>query len=228
MKKIKETDLYKPIYDYMAKNGYNVKSEVKDCDVVAIKDDNLIIIELKKSINLTLLVQAVERQRRADSVYIAVPRPENLPKNWKDIVRLLKKLELGLIFVVFLKKDTRVDIIFHPNEYVERKSKKQRFAIIEEIKGRTGNRNIGGSRRTAIMTAYKEQNIFIACCLEKNGPLSAKELKKIGTGEKTSSILIKNFYGWFDRVERGVYKLNDKGKEEMGKYPDIVEYYKNN
>ena len=34
------------------------------------------------------------------------------------------------------------------------------------------------------MTAYRENAIFIACCLEKEGVLSATELKGLGTGDK--------------------------------------------
>lgn len=45
---IKETDLYKPIYDYFTKLGYKVNSEVKTYDVTAVKGESLVIIELKK------------------------------------------------------------------------------------------------------------------------------------------------------------------------------------
>jgi len=75
------------------------------------------------------------------------------------------------------------------------------------------------------MTAYKENCIHIACCLEKFGPLSPKNLRELGTGEKTLSILHKNYFGWFERVKRGTYIISEKGKNEIKLYPEIVKYY---
>lgn len=48
MDKIKESDLYQPIKEYLDSLGYDTKGEVKDCDITAIKDDELIVVELKK------------------------------------------------------------------------------------------------------------------------------------------------------------------------------------
>ena len=46
---MKETDLYNPIKVFFEAKGYEVKAEVTDCDVVALKkDEEPIIIELKK------------------------------------------------------------------------------------------------------------------------------------------------------------------------------------
>ncbi|MHC8521314.1 DUF2161 family putative PD-(D/E)XK-type phosphodiesterase [Rossellomorea sp. H39__3] len=75
------------------------------------------------------------------------------------------------------------------------------------------------------MTAYKESCIHIAILLDRHGPLSPKSLKELGTGEKTPLILQKNYYGWYDRVKRGVYELTDKGKREMLDYPDLLKTY---
>jgi hypothetical protein len=43
-----ETDLSKPLQTYLAAQGYTVRCEVKHCDIVAVKDDVLIVIELKR------------------------------------------------------------------------------------------------------------------------------------------------------------------------------------
>src|SRR5699024_3184699 len=58
-----EIDLYMPVQAYFEKLGYTVQAEVNDCDVVAYKDDSLIIIELKLNLNITLLMQAAKRQK---------------------------------------------------------------------------------------------------------------------------------------------------------------------
>ncbi|NLM61516.1 MAG: hypothetical protein GX193_05505, partial [Clostridiales bacterium] len=41
------------------------------------------------------------------------------------------------------------------------------------------------------------------------------------------AILRDNYYGWFDRVGRGVYTLSEKGAEEIefDEYKSLVVYY---
>ena len=73
--KFSESSLYQPIYDYLTQQGYMVRGEVKDCDIVAIKGEELIIIELKKSLSVELLGQAADRQRITSGVYIAFTSP---------------------------------------------------------------------------------------------------------------------------------------------------------
>ena len=72
--KRQESDLYQPIKIHLQTLGYEVKGEIKDCDIVAKKDEKLVIIELKLSLNITLLLQAVDRFSLSDTVYIAVPK----------------------------------------------------------------------------------------------------------------------------------------------------------
>lgn len=66
MEKRPESDLYSPVRDYLQGLGYDVKGEVKGCDVTATRDGELIVVELKRGFTLELLYQAVDRQRVAD------------------------------------------------------------------------------------------------------------------------------------------------------------------
>lgn len=229
--KIQETHLYQPIHDYFAKLGFEVHAEVNDCDLTASKDGELIIIELKLNLNLDLLIQAVKRQRLTEYVYIAIPRPNYsmFSRKWKDLCFLVRRLELGLITVSLKGENPQVDIILNPSPFNREKSmratKKKTKNIIAEIQGRHGNYNVGGSTGKKIMTAYKENVIHIACCLKKYGQLSPKNLRELGTGKKTLSILNKNYYGWFERVEWGVYQLSNKGKTALNDFPELVTYY---
>lgn len=230
MTKLKESDLYQPIQKHFHKQGYQVNGEVNDCDLTAMKEGELVIVELKLSLNVELLIQATKRQRLTDLVYIAIPKPKRLrSKRWNDIRHLVRRLELGLITVSFTTKTPKLDFAIHPEAFdrkkVMRNSKKKRAALVKEIEGRSADYNVGGSNKTKIMTAYKESCIHIACCLEKHGPMSPKNLTKLGTGDKTPSILQKNYYRWFERVKRGVYQITDFGREEMQKYPELVSYY---
>ena len=166
MKSIRESDLFAPVQQYLTTQGYSVKAEVLHCDVTAVKDDEIVVIELKKNLNISLLIQAANRQKIADSVYVAIAIKPNgkLPRNFKGASYLLKRLELGLIFVSFLKTKTKtktkVEIIFHPSEFKKRKNHKLRRNIIREISGRTGNYNKGGCKGKQIMTAHRESVLF--------------------------------------------------------------------
>ena len=226
-KPIAETDLYKPVRDYLTANGYTVRAEVNGCDIAAVKDDDLIVIELKRNFSTSLLIQATERQSLTDSVYIAIPRPPNQrTAQWKGIQRLLKRLELGLILVSVGSRVKRAEVVFHPIPYDRRKKPPARRAVLREVEARTGDFNTGGSTRTKLMTAYRERAIHIACCLEQLGPMSPKALRKLGTGDKTYSILRNNVYGWFERIDKGIYALKPLGKSELDMCPKLAELYR--
>ena len=71
----KETDLYPPVKRYLESQGYTVKGEITDCDVVAVRPgEEPVIVELKLTLNLNVVLQAVARQRVSNAVYVGVPR----------------------------------------------------------------------------------------------------------------------------------------------------------
>lgn len=214
---IKEVDVAKPVEKYLEGLGYKVRSEVKSCDITAIKGDKLLIVECKKRFSIKLIYQGIDRQEFCDNVYIALPIVQNksLP-NRKHLLRLLKRLELGLITVTFLKTKTRVDVVLDPKEHKKRKRIKYRASIITEIMERSGNYNVGGSVGISLMTAYKENALEVASLLNIHGSLSSLELKKLGSCPKTYTILYKNFYGWFFKDSgRGKYGVTEKGKTAL-------------
>ncbi len=113
----RETDLHAPIHAYLERQGYTVQAEVSDCDLVARKDEDLIVIEFKRRMSINLLVQATDRQRITESVYVALPGPLELSRGsrWNGIRRLLRSLELGLILVWILPENSvETGIHIHP------------------------------------------------------------------------------------------------------------------
>ena len=61
---MRETELYAPVKAFLEAQGYKVKSEVKGCDVVAVRDGaEPVIVELKLQLSLALLLQGVDRNR---------------------------------------------------------------------------------------------------------------------------------------------------------------------
>lgn len=227
MSKIYETELYLPVKSLLIKNGFNVCSEIQDCDIAAMKDDELVIVELKTGLTLNLLLQAVKRQKLCDNVFIAIPESKLMKtKKWKDIHLLIKRLGLGLI-VVYFNEAPYAEVLIEPILYdiikSQKQAKRKRQKLLKEFSGRSCDLNIGGSSKRKIMTAYKEQSLYIACCLQMLGPLSPKKLRILGSHPtKTNSILAKNFNHWFYRVKTGVYDITQEGINAITCYHEIT------
>lgn len=229
MDKIKESDLYDPIKEYLDSLGYDTKGEVLSCDITAVKGDELIVIELKKGFTMELIYQALKRQKVADSVYVAVPIPKRGYKDphYNDMVNLCKRLELGLILVGFTTSDKpQIDVAVNPSPVKAIKhDKKKRMAILTEHNGRTGSVNTGGVTRRKIITIYKEQSLFIAKLLSEKGELTSKQIRELGGGEKTSSILRMNYYKWFEKIGSGksvTYRITEAGERALIEFADLI------
>ena len=72
-----------------------------------------------------------------------------------------------------------------------------------------------------LMTAYKQNALRIVNGLE-NRSKSISELRKTTGVHNTASILQRNFYGWFSRVDRGVYELSSTGIQSSKEYASII------
>lgn len=225
---MKESDLYIPVKKLFESMGYSVNAEVEGCDVTAVDGDELVIAELKRNLSVTLLAQGLNRQKTGAAVYVAVPKPKNYsPKNFRDTLYVLKKLELGLIFINIIGKNSYAEIILNPEEFKPvRQNLQKRKRILSEIDGRTVDTNTGGVTGKKIATAYTEKCIHIACILDKYGPMSANDLKKHGAdAKKCYSIVYYNVYGWFCKKEKGIYDITTKGRLALLDYPELEKYY---
>ena len=230
MTDFKETDLYAPIRAFLEEEGYQVQAEVKDCDIAAVKDSQLVIVELKKSFNLKLVYQGLERQSLTEQVFVAIPRPKKgaREKAWKDMLKLLKRLELGLLTVALDSPLKTVDVVLEPSDSIAWKNRKKRERLQAELESRQVDANVGGMTRRKIMTAFREKSIRLACLLEKEGQVSMASLRERGM-EDYVGILSRNYDKWFKRVEKGVYALSEKGHEalENEDFVKVVAFYRN-
>jgi hypothetical protein len=72
-----ECELINPVDNYLKKLGYQLKHEVKigfcRADIIGLKKDNIIAIELKLREWKKAIIQAKNYQLGADYVYIAIP-----------------------------------------------------------------------------------------------------------------------------------------------------------
>ncbi|MBT9155504.1 MAG: hypothetical protein DDT37_00471 [Firmicutes bacterium] len=223
-KQIAETTLSPPVASYFRERGYTVHAEVLHCDLLARRGEEVVAIELKRSLNIEVLAQAVRRQALANHVYIAVSRPKCVGRGgrWRAILQLLRRLELGLLWVDVDKNPPKVEERLAPSPYTPRRQTKSRRRALHEAESRSVDLNIGGSTKRKLMTAYRENALRIAFLLAQHGPISAKRLRELGTDEKTWSTLHRNLYGWFARHTPGVYGLTDSGYAALALYPELV------
>ena len=228
----KEEDLYLPVKKLLEQGGYEVKAEVGSCDVIAKRGETVVAVELKKTLNLDVILQATLMQKTSDLSFVAVPKPSQkyFNKRFNNICHLLRRLELGLILVTQTKKELYADIFIEPVPFERdasiRKAKKRKLMLLNEFKERSGDYNVGGSARKKRITAYRERAIQIAVLLSKNGPMSTKTLRENGTNPKnTTSILADNHYGWFERVSHGVYSLTKQGEAELNEFSLVAKRY---
>lgn len=197
-----ETDLYLPVKRHLEAQGYTVKAEVKGCDAVATRGTELpVIVELKQSLTLALLYQAVDRLTISDHVYVAVARPKRGVT--ADATKLCRRLGLGLIVVTAAGS---VEVLADPVPYMPRTNTKRRGVLLKEFNARAGDPNIGGSTRKPLMTAYRQDAMKCQVFLAQNGPASPKAIKAATAVDRAANILRDNVYGWFEKVERGVYR----------------------
>ena len=212
----KETDLYDPCKTLLESLDYQVKAEVGAIDIMAIKDDYMVIVELKLKISLKLIYQAIDRQKLADKVYIALPKTviNQTKSNVKHFLNLLKRLEIGLIVVSNNQAEVLVETFGFDLKRSITASKKKKEKLMKEFTLRKSDMNVGGTKSKK-MTHYKEKVIEIAKYLREFGQKSPKEIVLYTGIKDTPNILRKNYYMWFINVERGIYQLSEIGKKAL-------------
>jgi hypothetical protein len=225
-KNLPETALAAPVTSLLEELGFTVRSEVRGCDLVAQRGDELLVVELKTKPGMALLVQAARRQSLADSVYVAVPEPAGRDRNarraWLGFRMLLRRLGIGLITVTF-GKTPRATLLDDPSIRPARRETKQRARLVAEWRGRSGDDNTAGSTRRVLMTSYREAALYLACCLDLLGENSPKGLVALGATPRAGSILLRNFYGWFERLGPGRYGLHAAGKRALADFTATTE-----
>jgi len=222
---MRETDLYQPIKSYLERQGYEVKSEVHACDLVALKpDEPPVIVELKLNLSVKLLLQGVDRLAITDAVYIAVPRKKGA--RWRgqlrDILRLCRRLGVGFISVKLDAKPELVEVHLDPIPYVPRRSAKRNTALLREFSRRVGDQNMAGQTRRPVMTAYRQDALQLVDYIAKYGASSPATMARDRQIKAAGAILQKDHYGWFMRVSRGIYELSPQGQEALATYADTL------
>jgi hypothetical protein len=213
-----ETALYLPVKRFLESLGFTVKGEVGGCDLVGLSTGSppiVVIGELKLSFNLELVLQGVDRASIGDEVWLAA----SLSKRGKGregdarFRNLCRRLGFGLLAI-----DTSgaAHVLLSPAAPAPRRDARRKSKLIEEHNRRRGDPVAGGGSRAPIMTAYRQQALACAAAMAK-GPRRPRDLKvEMPDAQK---ILRDNVYGWFDRVERGLYRLTEAGRAALARWP---------
>lgn len=205
-----ETSLYLPVKQFLEGFGYAVKGEVGGCDILALSESEppvVVVCELKLSFNLELLLQAVDRAAAADEVWIAARvsargRGREADRRYRDLCR---RLGIGMLGVTDAGE---VTILVSAVSPMPRSNPKRRTRLVREHRKRQGDPALGGSTKVPIMTAYRQQALACATALT-DGPLRPRDLKT--AVPNAGKILLDNYYGWFERIDKGVYALSPQG-----------------
>jgi hypothetical protein len=213
-----EGSLYLPVKRFLEGLGFEVKGEVCGCDLVALQEGEpaaVVIGELKVSFNLDLVLQAVDRSVACDEVWLAVRASRRGRGRERDprVRKLCRLLGFGLLGV---SASGYVEVLVEPGPWRPRRDSKRRSKIVSEHRRRLGDPTSGGSTRRPIMTAYRQQALVCAAALSE-APRRPRDLKP--AAPDAPKILLHNVYGWFTRVERGVYTLSDSGRAALVKWP---------
>jgi hypothetical protein len=213
-----ESNLYLPVKRYLEKMGFEVKGEVCGCDLVALRGDGppiVVVGELKLSFNLELLLQGVDRISACDEIWLAVQASKR--GKGREQVRRVRKLCRMLGFGLLTVSSTgRVDILVESGPWRPRRDAKRRSQLVDEHLCRYGDPATGGTNKTPIMTAYRQRALACAALLAE-GPCRPRDIKS--AVPDAPKILLSNVYGWFARVERGLYSLTDEGRAALIRWP---------
>jgi hypothetical protein len=218
-----ETELYAPVKRFLEGLGFAVKGEVGHCDVLAVRADEAVAVELKAEFGLKLVYQGIERQAVADLVWLCVPEPPAARAHaaWTrrlgDAVRLCRMLGLGLMSV----RRGRVAVHADPGPYRPRRDRVGRVKLLAEFAARAGDHTPGGSTRRPIVTAYREDALRCARALA-DGPLAVAAVRRMAEVDRAGAILLRNVYGWFAREGRGRYALTPDGRAALERFAHVL------
>ena len=213
-----ETALYLPVKRFLESLGFAVKGEIGGCDLVGLSAGAppvVVIGELKLSFTLELVLQGVDRAAMGDEIWLAA----SLSKRGKGregdarFRNLCRRLGFGLLAV---DKTGAVHVLLSPVAAAPRRDAKRNSKLVDEHNRRRGDPVAGGGTRAPIMTAYRQQALSCAAAMTAN-PRRPRDLKT--AMPDAAKILRDNVYGWFERVDRGLYGLTDVGRAALVKWP---------
>jgi hypothetical protein len=127
-------------------------------------------------------------------------------------------LEPSIVEYPFPKEAARflLHLLSGAEPYRPRLDKRKSGRLLGEHARRDWDRRRGGSStRVPMMTAYRQEALRCAELLASNGPMKLAALRAAADAPRAATILQQDVYGWFERVERGVYTVSPAGRQGL-------------
>jgi hypothetical protein len=210
---ISETELYAPVKAFLEAQGYEVKAEVGPADVVAASRWRApVIVELKTGFSLALFHQGIARLSVCDDVYLAVPRGtgRRFQRALAENTRLARRLGLGLMTVRL--ETGLVEVHCDPGPYAPRKSVRRSTALLSAnspAAGRSEHRRHAGGAGDGLPAG----RAGLRGASGGAGACKGAAVRDATGVARATTIMRDNHYGWFRKVDTGVYALSDAGAE---------------
>lgn len=227
-----EQELFEPIKEYFEGFSYTCDGEVNDIDLYMEKDGQSVAVELKVTLDFKAIQQAALRQKVADVVFIGIFRPKDMmSKSFQNKIYLLKRLGIGLIVVS--KRTRTMEIVSEPMvselSVYQMRNKGKKDSLSSEFQKRRVKNNTGGVHRTKLITNYREEALLVLDALcELGGESKGALVRDLSHVKKASNILRDNYYGWFEHVDRGIYKVRQEGYDALEEFEDTMKKLKQN
>lgn len=174
---------------------------------------------MKLSFSLALVMQGVARQSLFDTVYLAVPQPKKgWPARYKDIVAVCRRLGLGLLAV---HPGQGVEAHLDPGPYLPRRNVVRAGKLLREFQRRVGDPNQAGSTGVKRMTVYR-QDALRCLNLLAGGAMKGAEVARATGVARATTLMRDDHYGWFERLEKGVYGLTVAGQAALTAHADDI------
>jgi hypothetical protein len=151
---MKETDLFPPLKAWLEERGYEVYTEVQStqtggrADIVAVNGPVVSVVEMKVTLSLELIGQAVRWRPFANHIYIAVPSSKQRRRS-EYALHLLRREGIGLLEVMEHSYGTPVQNFTKP-VFNRRINDHIRKSLVEQHKELPGGHAGGG-----YVTPYK-------------------------------------------------------------------------
>lgn len=188
-----ETALYAPVKRYLERLGFTVKGEVCGCDLVALRGEEPPIV----------VIGELKSAFSLELVLQGVNRTAACDEVWLAVraagragrvrdPRVHKLCRFLGFGLLGVWSSGFVEVLVEPKPWRPRRDSP---------------------------TAYRQQALACAASLA-GGPRRTREIRSVVPN--ASSILLRNVYGWFTRIERGVYALTPEGTSALARWPQPV------
>ena len=136
---------------------------------------------------------------------------EKMKEVGKDLPKVPSGSDHYKNFVLAVKGEA-VEAHLDPGPYKPRQNKIRRQRLLREFQRREGDPNVGGSaRKGRVITAYRQDAMRCAAHLAAEGPSKGAHVAKATGVIRATRMMADDHYGWFERVETGIYALTPKG-----------------